>query len=123
MLDETEQLPALIRKVDAAKIGGAALRQNLETSAARAEQLRSIGVTTTEAETGYGNIAGYLTDAQRLARIGKEEEFTQLTAEQSQLEGLASAKRKEEQLAEKEINRFSMQVGASRGAFSRNTTF
>ena len=123
MLDETEQLPALIRKVDAAKIGGAALRQNLETSAARAEQLRSIGVTTTEAETGYGNIAGYLTDAQRLARIGKEEEFTQLTAEQSQLEGLASAKRKEKQLEEKEINRFSMQVGASRGAFSRNTTF
>ena len=123
MLDETEQLPALIRKVDAAKIGGAALRQNLETSAARAEQLRSIGVTTTEAETGYGNIAGYLTDAQRLARIGKEEEFTQLTAEQSQLEGLASAKRKEKQLEEKEINRFSMQVGAARGAFSKNTTF
>jgi len=36
---------------------------------------------------------------------------------------LASAKRKEEQLAEKEINRFSSQVGASRGAFSRSTTF
>lgn len=123
MLDETEQLPALIRKVDAAKIGGAALRQNLATSAVRAEELRSGGVTQAEADTGYSKIAGYLTDAQKLARIGKEEEFTQTTAEQSQLEGLASAQRKEAQLAEKEINRFSMQVGASRGAFSRNTTF
>ena len=123
MLDETEQLPALKRKVAAAQIGGAALRQNLATSAVRAEELRSGGVTQTEAETGYSKIAGYLTDAQKLARIGKEEEFTQTTAEQSQLEGLASAQRKEAQLAEKEINRFSMQVGASRGAFSRNTTF
>lgn len=123
MLDETEQLPALKRKVAAAQIGGAALRQNLATSAVRAEELRSGGVTQPEAETGYSRIAGYLTDAQKLARIGKEEEFTQTTAEQSQLEGLASAQRKEAQLAEKEVNRFSMQVGASRGAFSRNTTF
>jgi hypothetical protein len=121
MLNETEQLPALKRKVAAAQIGGAALRQNLATSAARAEELRGMGVDQAEAEKGYGKIAGYLTDAQKLARIGKEEEFTQTTAEQSQLEGLASAKRKEERLAEKEINRFSSQVGANRGAFT--TTF
>ena len=123
MLNEKEQLPALQRKVAAAQIGGAALRQNLQTSEARAMELKGLGIDQGKAEAGYGKIAGYLTDAQKLARIGKEEEFTQLTAEQSQLEGLASAKRKEKQLEEKEINRFSMQVGAARGAFSKDTTF
>ena len=140
MLDETEQLPALKRKVAAAEIGGAALRQNLATSAVRAEELRSGGVTQAEAETGYGKIAGYADTATKLSQIergnvaiqtpeimqamdDKLRKETQTTAEESQLLGLASAKRKEEQRAEREINRFSMQVGASRGAFSRNTTF
>lgn len=123
MLNPNEQLPALQRKVAAAEIGGAALRQNLQTSEARAMELKGLGIDQGKAEAGYGKIAGYLTDAQKLARIGKEEEFTQTTAEQSQLEGLASAQRKEAQLAEKEINRFSSQVGAARGAFSKNTTF
>jgi hypothetical protein len=123
MLNPNEQLPALQRKVAAAEIGGAALRQNLQTSEARAMELKGLGVTQATAEKGYGKIATYLTDAQKLAQIGKEEAFTQTTAEQSQIEGLASAQRKEAQLAEKEVNRFSSQVGAARGAFSRNTTF
>ena len=123
MLNPNEQLPALQRKVAAAEIGGAALRQNLQTSEARAMELKGLGVDQATAEKGYGKIATYLTDAQKLAQIGKEEAFTQTTAEQSQLEGLASAKRKEAQLAEKEINRFSSQVGAARGAFSTGTTF
>ena len=140
ILNSKEQLVTLERKVAAAEVGGAALRQNLTTSEARAEELRGLGVTQAKAETGYKEIAGYADTATKLSQIergnvaiqtpeimqamdDKLRKETQTTAEESQLLGLASAKRKEEQLAEREINRFSMQVGASRGAFSRNTTF
>ena len=122
-LDPKNAIENIKRKVTTAEIGGAAIQAGLQTGLTRAEQLRAAGVTKDTAQQGFGTIAGGLERGSQLASIYGEDPYTQTTAEESQLLGLASAKRKEEQLAEREINRFSMQVGASRGAFSRNTTF
>ena len=124
MLNPNEQLPALKRKVETAQIGGAALRQGLSVSQQRATELQGLGVTQGEAESAYGTIAGYLPTAQKLSEISKEaDKFTQTTAEQSQIEGLASAKRREEKIAQEELARFSASSGVGKGALGQAKTF
>jgi len=120
MLNSTEQLPALERKVTAAQIGGAALRQGLETNQATAEQLRGLGVDQSSAEAGYAKIAEALPTAQKLSNIYNEDKiaYTQGTAEEETFQNLASAKRKRMQLTQKEINTFSADSGRGKGAFS-----
>jgi hypothetical protein len=135
MLDPVNQFPALERKVKAAEIGGAALRQGLtaselattaETSKAYsnvtsatlgADVLAQQGVTKTGAETGYQNIAMELPTAEKLSSIygTQTDQYGRLQAEQAQFQGLASAKRAKQRLIDLEVGSFSGTSGRYQG--------
>ena len=142
MLDTTNQLPALERKVKAAEIGGAALRQGLVPSELAATEAQSNvgytnvsrgtvgadvlgrqGVTKAQAEEGYRKIAQLLPTAEKLSSIygGTEEQYGRLEAEQEQLQGLASAARKRQRLTDIEIAQFRQQSGLGKGALGSIT--
>jgi hypothetical protein len=142
MLDPVNQLPALERKVKAAEIGGAALRQGLVPSELAATEAQANvpytnvtrgtvgadvlgreGITKAQAEAGYKNIAQLLPTAEKLSSIygGTEEQYGRLEAEQEQLQGLASAARKRQRLTELETAQFRKQSGLGRGALSSIT--
>lgn len=124
LLDPNEQLPELKKRVTAAEIGGAALRQGLDVAAAASfiqsqryknltqgtigyETLQAQGVTKEEAVTGYQKIAELLPRAEFLSSITGGEDYTQAQAEQEQFMGLASAKRARQAISATEIGRFS----------------
>lgn len=141
LLDPDQQLPALQRQVTAAEIGGQALMQGLQTSLLEstaapkevafgnvqrgtmgAEELAKQGVTKAGAAKAYSAIGEVLPIAEKLSSIYGTtlDQYGQLQAEQEQFQGLASAKRKREQLSATEVGTWSGQSGASRGAFSTN---
>lgn len=143
MLDPINQIPALERKVKAAEIGGAALRQGLSTSelASTEEQanvpfsnvtrgtlgadvLAQQGVTKAQAEAGFRRVAEVLPTAEKLSSIygGTEAQYGRLEAEQEQLQGLASAARKRQRLSELEAAQFRKTSGLGRGALSSPTS-
>ena len=143
LLSPEEQIPALERKVVAAEIGGAALRQGLSTSLFEAvpevtadgrqvtgfsnvtrstmgaDTLAGEGVTEAQARAGYARIAGYLPEAEKLSAIyGKTtEQFGRREAEQAELLGLESAKRKARKVAELEEATFSAEPGTATTSF------
>jgi hypothetical protein len=142
MLDPVNQLPALERKVKAAEIGGAALRQGLVPSELAATEAQANvgytnvsrgtlgadvlgrqGVTKAQAEEGYRKIAQLLPTAEKLSSIygGTEEQYGRLEAEQEQLQGLASAARKRQRLTDIEIAQFRQQSGRGKGALGSIT--
>lgn len=135
MLDPEEQLPALERKVQAAEIGGAALRQgltselkdmtgksamysNVQAGTIGAETLETAGVSAATAATKYGTIATELPTMEKLSSIygSTMEQYGQREAEQAELLGLASAKRKKERLVAREEAQFQGSSGAARGS-------
>jgi hypothetical protein len=138
MLDPVNQFPTLERKVKAAEIGGAALRQgltaselstaaeksaaysNVTSSTLGADVLGQQGVTKAAAEAGYANIAMELPVAEKLSSIyaKQADQYGRLEAEQAQFQGLASAKRAKERLINLELGTFS---GSSGRALSKNT--
>lgn len=131
MLDPVNQFPTLERKVKAAEIGGAALRQGLSASELAttpeksasysnvtsatlgADVLAQQGVTKGAAEAGYANIAMELPTAEKLSSIYANQagQYGRLEAEQAQFQGLASAKRAKQKLSELEIGTFSGSSG------------
>jgi hypothetical protein len=135
LLDPKEQLPQLQKKVTSAEIGGAALRQGLDISAAASsiqneryknltqgtvgyETLQGLGVTKDEAVTGYQNIAAKLPRAEFLSSITGGADYTQVQAEQEEFMGLASAKRARQDLSAIETGRF----GAKSGRYQAKDT-
>lgn len=132
MLDPTEGLPALQRKVQVAEIGGAAMAQGLNKSlesadigryAKTAEELASLGVTKAQAQEEYGKIAQKLPRGQFLSQITPQEgiDYTQALAEDISFKGLASQKRKEETLAKRELSRFMGSAGTTRTSLNQRT--
>lgn len=132
MLDPVNQFPALERKVKAAEVGGAALKQNLAAtelastedqskvgysnvtrSTLGADVIAQEGITKAQAQAGYANIAMELPTAEKLSSIyaGQTEQYGRLQAEQAQFQGLASAKRAKQKLTELEIGTFSGSSG------------
>lgn len=124
LLDPNEQLPELKKRVTAAEIGGAALRQGLDVAAAASsvqsqryknltqgtigyETLQAQGVTKEEAVAGYQKIAELLPRAEFLSSITGGEDYTQAQAEQEEFMGLASAKRARQAISATEVGRFS----------------
>lgn len=137
MLDPEQQLPALERKVQSAEIGGAALRQglqaqlmdtttksamysNVQSGTLGAQALETAGVSPSGASTGYEKIAGELPTMEKLSSIYASTlgQYGQKEAEQAQLLGLASAKRKKEALVAREEAQFQGESGVGPGAFS-----
>lgn len=124
-LDPAKSLVSLKEKAAAAEIGGAASLQGLSTTSATAEELAKLGVTKEAAQKGYETIAGVLPTAEKLSAIYDEDKITygQKEAEAETFKGLASAKRKREQLTAKEIGTFSGQAGLARGALGTKGSF
>jgi hypothetical protein len=119
-LDPTKALDAIKRKVTAAEIGGAALAQGLQAQSSSAEALAAQGITKSEAQQGYQEVAGVLPRASQLSDIYGQGPYTQGTAEAEVFKtaGGAEAKRKREKLVSLEQAAFSGASGV--GALGRD---
>jgi hypothetical protein len=119
-LDPAKSLVTLKERATAAEIGGAAIGQGLPTAMATAEDLARFGISREQAQAGYGVIAEVLPTAEKLSAIYDEDKITygQTEAEAETFKGLASAKRKRQQLAAKEIGTFSGSSGVSSAGLS-----
>jgi hypothetical protein len=121
-LDPTKGLADIQKKVLAAEIGGAAIGSKLDTSAARAEQLASYGVTAETAKQGYGVIGGGLERGRQLSAIYQQPDYNQAVAEEEvfNLPGQTQAGEKRKKIIGLEKATFGGQTGASSGALSQN---
>jgi hypothetical protein len=121
VLDPTNALENIKRKVSAAEIGGAALQQGLQTGVARAEQLASYGITKQMAEQGYGTIGGGLQRGSELSSIYGQPAYDQKTAEQEvfNLAGGTEAARERKKLTSLERATFGGTTGMTSSALSR----
>jgi hypothetical protein len=119
-LDPAKSLVTLKERATAAEIGGAAIGQGLPTAMATAEDLARFGISREQAQAGYGVIAEVLPTAEKLSAIYDEDKITygQTEAEAETFKGLASAKRKRQQLTAKEIGTFSGSSGVSSAGLS-----
>ena len=129
MLDPVNQLPDLERKVKAAEIGGAALRQgftNISQTATDmtvgADVLAQQGLTKSQAEVGYKTIAQELPQAEKFSSIysGQSEKYGMLEAEKDTLQGLASEERKKKALIALETAQFGGDTGTSKASVNTN---
>jgi hypothetical protein len=138
MLDPEEQLPALERKVQSAEIGGASLRQglsselmdttttssmykNVQAGTIGASTLETAGVSPAAAAARYQTIAGELPTMEKLSSIygSTLDQYGQREAEQADLLGLASARRKKERLVAREEAQFQGSSGTMKGSLGR----
>jgi hypothetical protein len=139
MLDPEEQLPALERKVQSAEIGGASLRQglsselmdttttssmykNVQAGTIGASTLETAGVSPAAASTRYQTIAGELPTMEKLSSIygSTLDQYGQREAEQAELLGLASARRKKERLVAREEAQFQGSSGTMQGSLRKS---
>jgi hypothetical protein len=119
-LDPVKSLVSLKEKATAAEIGGAAIGQGLPATATSAEDLARYGINREQAQVGYSTIAEELPTAAKLGQIYDEEGITygQTEAEQATFKGLASAKRKKEQLVSREKAAFQGSSGVAPSGLS-----
>lgn len=123
-LKPAETLPELERKTTVAEIGATAKQFGmLETGLARFEDLQTYGVNLAKAREGYSVIAEELPTATKLSSIYDEMNITygQTQAEEEQFKGSASAKRKKEQLIEREKTAFKGSSGVSQVSLSKGS--
>jgi hypothetical protein len=125
VLDPTEGLPALQRKITIGEIGGAALAQGLKDATGKinvamgASALADLGVTKQQAQQGFQTVAELTPTGNFLSDISASgQKYGQLQAEQEAFQGLASAKRARQILTAEEQARFGGSSGAAKGAFS-----
>jgi hypothetical protein len=122
VLDPTNAIENIKRKVTAAEIGGAAIQSGLQAGVARAEELGAAGITKQQAQSGFGTIAGGLQRGSQLASIYGEDPYKQATAE-TEVFGLAGAQdaaKQRKKITGLERATFSGQSGASLGALARD---
>ena len=122
VLDPTNAIENIKRKVTAAEIGGAAIQSGLQAGVARAEELGAAGITKQQAQSGFGTIAGGLQRGSQLASIYGQDPYTQTTAE-TEVFGLAGAQdatTQRKKITGLERATFSGQSGASSGALARD---
>lgn len=124
-LDPTQGSEQLKTKATAAEISGAAVSSGLSgTSLGTAEELARLGVDKSTALTGYASIAGFLPRTEFLGQVYDETgiQYNRASAEAETFKGLASEKRKREQLAALEEAQFGGSSGRGRtGQASGNT--
>jgi hypothetical protein len=127
VLDPTEGLPALQRKIQIAEIGGAALAQGIKTAAGKtnimmgASALADLGVTKAQAREGFQQVAELAPRGEFLSQISPGENYGQLQAEQEAFQGLASAKRARVSLTEQEKARFGGASGVNKASLASQT--
>lgn len=116
-LDPDRAVPIIQREITASKIGAAALRNKLQYDTGDLRQWALRGVTEDQAAEGYGMIAGYLPEAQKLAAIYGDV-YNQRVAEGEVFGKEAYAVEARKGLASKERATFGGSVGAARGGLS-----
>jgi hypothetical protein len=122
LLDPEAAAPLVIKQAKAVEYGAAAARQGLQMDTSRLENLVGMaGTTGYSAEQGFGAIAQMTPGLQSLAQISGDQ-YDQQTAEQEVFGGLASAKRKREQLVSQEQQRFAGGSGVSSSSLGGGTT-
>jgi len=111
----------LKRRLTTAEISSEASRAGLATSAERAEQLQSMGVSRTLARAGYSKIAEQKGIAEKLGSIyGQDVTDIQTELEAEQFQGLASQRRKK--LEQTEQATFAGRSGTSQVSLSQRGT-
>jgi hypothetical protein len=120
VLDPTNAIENIKRKVTAAEIGGAAIQSGLKTGMTRAEELAAAGITKQQAQTGFQTVAEVAPRGGMLADIYKQSPYTQTTAEQEVfgLAGSVDAAKQRKKLTQLETASFSGSAGA--GAIARD---
>ena len=122
VLDPTNAIEEIKRKITAAEIGGAAMQTKLDTSEARARELATYGINKQTATEEYANIAGGLQRGSQLASIYGEDPYTQTTAETERfnLQGAQEARKQRQKITGLEKAAFSGQTGLSASALARD---
>jgi hypothetical protein len=129
VLNPTNGLKDIQRKVTAAEIGGAAMAQTdamgkpiLTTSEARARELAGYGVDKAAATEGYSAIGGGLQRGSELASIYGQSPYTQATAESEifKLSGQQEARKQRQKVTGLEKATFGGQSGVTSGALARD---
>ena len=122
VLDPTNAIEEIKRKITAAEIGGAAMQTKLDTSEARARELATYGINKQTATEEYANIAGGLQRGSQLASIYGEDPNTQTTAETERfnLQGAQEARKQRQKITGLEKAAFSGQTGLSASALARD---
>jgi hypothetical protein len=120
VLDPTNAIEQIKRKVTAAEIGGAAIQSGLKTGMTRAEELAAAGITKAQAQQGFQTVAEVAPRGGQLAEIYKQDPYTQTTAEQEVfgLAGSVDASRQRKKLTSLETAAFSGSAGM--GAIARD---
>jgi hypothetical protein len=120
VLDPTNAIENIKRKVTAAEIGGAAIQSGLKTGMTRAEELVAAGITKAQAQQGFQTVAEVAPRGGQLAEIYKQDPYTQTTAEQEVfgLAGSVDAAKQRKKLTSLETAAFSGSAGM--GAIARD---
>lgn len=119
-LNDQNPTPALQLKLNQAQIGGAALQQNLQISAADALKYAQRGVNYQQAQSAYQRIADILPTASQLSQIYKSQApVNQQTLEQQYLGQSGSAQLATERLGQQETAAFSGQSGVQKSSFQQ----
>jgi hypothetical protein len=121
VLDPSQAITEIKRKVQAAEIGGAAAMSGLGTGVTRAEELARYGVTGEQARQGYQAVANILPRGTQLSEFYKQTPYTQTTAEQEVfgITGATEAEKQRKKLTQLEQASFSGQAGIAGSALSR----
>jgi hypothetical protein len=121
ILDPDRALPIVQRMVTAAQLGAVASRNGLQSDRDRFEQYADRGITADSAAQGFAEIGQTLTTDQSIARrFGQT--FTQAEAEAGRVAGLASAQRKQRELAQSESALFDGRAAADAKSLTRRTS-
>lgn len=122
-LNDQSPTPALQLKLNQAQIGGAALQQNLQISAADSLRYAQQGVNYQQAQSAYQRIADILPTANQLSQIYKSQApVNQQTLEQQYLGQSGSAQLATERLGQQETSAFSGQSGVQKSSFQQQTS-
>ena len=118
-LDRTRGTAVLEQQARAVQIGAAAAHQGLSIGVDRAQLFGDMGAAG-NADQAFATIAQILPDAAKLSEIYGGS-YTQTDAENELLGGMASARRKREQLAGQEAASFSGSGGATKQSLGKST--
>ena len=119
-LNDQAPTPALQLKLNQAQIGGAALQQNLQLSAADSLRYAQQGVTYQQAQSAYQRIADILPTAEKLSAIYKSQApVNQQTLEKQYLGQSGAAQYAAEQLGRQETATFSGESGVQKSSFQQ----
>lgn len=122
-LNDQNPTPALQLKLNQAQIGGAALQQNLQISAADALTYAQRGVSYQQAQSAYQRIADILPTASQLSQIYKSQApVNQQTLEQQYLGQSGAAQLATERLGQQETAAFAGQSGVQKNSFQQQTS-